>query len=57
MNTTTQRNKFINDMIELENIIIYNSVHSCKSGPIIIGLYQRLCRIFGHPDITNTITL
>lgn len=40
------KKKFIADMVELKKIIDSNNAKGLKNGPIILGLYNRLQKIF-----------
>lgn len=42
----TKRDVFKKDMKQLKEIIDVNMVKGVKSGPIILGLYARLSKIF-----------
>jgi len=43
-----KRDAFYQNMLVLEKIIDHNKKNGRDTGPIISGLYDRLCQVFNH---------
>src|SRR6478736_4299547 len=47
----TRRERFYNDLLELQYIISRNRQLKQKTGPFILSAYARLCKVFNHKSI------